>query len=290
MAIDSMAWHRMYTACTATRKLVAENPVQRDMSGEHEAAVAWPLVTAAYNGIEQALKMLLLTPTGSTLTLEDLRSRYGHDLEALYGALDSNDQAHIELHFGEHWSLYEYVRLNLGFSTAKEFVAQLNDSSPQVGSIAWRYYLLDSSVSIPRTNPWTMCEVWYAICCCIKKEMYPDVDDCFRLSVGLNFRFGETLQRIVRYDGFIDDVNQWAIHKGGNLLVAWVDLLVKANRDAMDEVQAPERLRPELASMAATATDRLSDDSAGPDDRQLMARVRREGRDLVWNPRTAQFR
>ena len=277
----------MHTACEASRKLTAANPVRRDLFGEHEAAVAWPLVTAAYNGIEQALKMLLLTPSGSTRTLEGL---YGHDLEALYGALDLDDQTHIELHFGEHWSLYEYASLNLGFSTAKEFVAQLNDSNPQVGSIAWRYYLLDTSVPIPKTNPWTMCEVWDAICCCIKKKMYPDVDDCFRLSVRLDFLLGEILPEIDPYDDFTDDLNLWAIHKGGNLLAAWVDLLVKASRDAMDEVQAPQRLRPELASMAATATDRLSDDSAGPDDQHLMARVRREGSDLVWNPRTAQFR
>lgn len=280
----------MYTACNATRKIAAKNPVQRDLFPEHEAAEAWPLVTAAYNGIEQALKMLLLAPAGSSLTLEELRKLYGHDLEALYGALDPDDQAHIEVHFGEHWSLHEYASLNLGFNTAQEFVVQLNDSTPQVGSIAWRYALLDMSVQIPQTNPWTMCEVWYAICCCIKKKMYPAVDDCFRLSVRFDFLLDEVLPEIDPYDGFNEDLNCWAIHKGGEVLAAWVDLLAKASREAMDEVQASEPLRPVLASMAAAAIDRLSDDSADPDEQQLAARIQRAGRDLVWDQRLAQFR
>ncbi|WP_419921304.1 hypothetical protein [Candidatus Poriferisodalis sp.] len=290
MTVDTLAFHRMITACGATRKLVAENPVQSDYSGEHEAAVAWPLVTAAYNGIEQALKMLLQASAAPTPTLEELRVQYGHDLEKLYGALDPDDQTHIELHFGEHWSLYEYKRLNLGFSTAREFIAQLNDSDPQVGSIAWRYALLDMSVQIPKTNPWTMCEVWCAICCRIKKRAFPNTDDCFRLSERLDFKLGDILPTVDPYDGFTNDLNQWAIHKDRSLLAAWVELLVKANREAMHEVQAPDRLRPELAAMAATAIGQLSDDSAGPDEKHLIVRARQRDRDLAWDPQVAQFR
>ena len=280
----------MITACRGTRKLVAENPVQRDMSGEHEAAVAWPLVTAAYNGIEQALKMLQQASAVPTPTLDELREQYGHDLEKLYGALDPDDQTHIELHFGEHWSLYEYERLNLGFGTAQEFIAQLNDSDPQVGSIAWRYALLDMSVQIPKTNPWTMCEVWYAICCRIKKRAFPNTDDCFGLSVRLDFKLGHMLPSVNPYDGFTDDLNLWAIHKDRSLLAAWVDLLVKANREAMHEVQASDRLRPALAAMAATAIGQLSDDSAGPDEKHLIVRARQRDRNLVWDPQIGEFR
>lgn len=280
----------MFTACRATRKLVAGNPVQRDYSGEHEAAVAWPLVTAAYNGIEQALKLLIQASSVPAPSLNELRELYGHDLAQLYGALKPDDQKHIELHFREHWSLYEYETQGLDFSTAKEFIAQLNDSDPQLGSIAWRYALLDMSVQIPKTHPWTMSEVWYAICCLIKKRAFPDTDDCFRLSVRLDFRLRDVLPRIVPYDGFIDDLNQWAIHRDRNLLAAWVDLLVKASREAMKDVQASERLRPELAAMAVTAIERFSDDSAGPDEKHLIVRAQQRYRDLIWDARRAQFR
>lgn len=290
MTVDLLAFHRMITACRATRKLVAENPVQSDYSGDHEAAVAWPLVTAAYNGIEQALKMQLQASAAPTPTLDELREQYGHDLEKLYGALDQDDQTHIEMHFGEHWSLYQYKRLNLGFGTAREFIAQLNDSDPQVGSIAWRYALLDMSVQIPTTNPWTMSEVWYAICCRIKKRAFPNTDDCFRLGERLDFKLGDILPTVDPYDGFTNDLNQWAIHKDRSLLAAWVDLLVKANREAIDEVQAQDRLRPELAAMAATAFGQLADDSAGPDEKHLIVRARQRDRDLAWDPQIAQFR
>ena len=289
VTVDTRAFHRMITACRETRKLVAENPVQRDLSGEHEAAVAWPLVTAAYNGIEQALKMLLQASAVPAPTLDELREQYGHDLETLYCALDPDDQGHIELHFGEHWSLYEYELLNLGFGTAREFIAQLNDSDRQKGSIAWRYALIDMSVQIPKTNPWTMCEVWYAICCCIKKRAFSDTHDCFRLSARLDFRLGDMLPVLSPYDGFTADMNQWAIHKDRSLLAAWVDLLVKANREAMNEVHAPDRLRPELAAMAAAAIGQLSGDSAGPDERHLIVRARQRYRDLVWDPLEAKF-
>lgn len=290
VAVDVLAFHRMITACRATRKLVAENPVQCDLSGEHEAAVAWPLVTAAYNGIEQALKMLIQASAVPAPTLDELRERYGHDLQKLYGALDPDDQKHIELHFEEHWSLYEYEKLGLDFSTAKEFIAQLNDSDAQLGSIAWRYALLDMGVQIPKTNPWTMCETWYAICCLIKKRLFPGTDDCFRLSLRLDFKLRDMLPRVLPHDDFIDDLNQWAIHKDRCLLEAWVDLLVKTSREAMNEVQASDRLRPELATMAVTAIEQFSDDSACPDEKRLIVRARLRYRDLVWDAQNAQFR
>ncbi|WP_419837112.1 hypothetical protein [Candidatus Poriferisodalis sp.] len=44
VTVDALAFHTTITASGETRELAAENPVQRDLSGEHEAAVAWPLV------------------------------------------------------------------------------------------------------------------------------------------------------------------------------------------------------------------------------------------------------
>ena len=127
VTIDGMAFHRRFTACTLVRKLVAENPVQPDTSGEHEAVQAWAFVTAAYNGIEQALKMLLLVPAHTRFTMQQLKNQpYRHDLEALYAELAPSDRDYIEMHFGEHWSLHEYKRLNLGFDMASGFLVHLN--------------------------------------------------------------------------------------------------------------------------------------------------------------------
>lgn len=291
VAVDSMAFHRMMTACKLLRKVVAENPVQPDMSGEHEAAVAWAFVTAAYNGIEQALKMLLVAPDGTAFSLEQLRKQpYGHDLEKLYSELELQDRDYIEEHFGEHWSLNEYETLNLGFDTAAAFIAHLNQSDPQLGLLAWRYALLDMSVQIPKTNLWTMCEVWYAICCRIKAHKNGWEDHTFRLSSRLFFRIRRVIQRTpVPYEGFRDEFDAWATHRGGDPLAAWVDLLVKATRGEFVEVQAPERLQGELAQMAIVAIQELSLPPADPDLQVFLKQVQRTDGRLVWDPLRARF-
>lgn len=279
------------TACTLVRKVVAENPVQADMSGDHEAAIAWAFVNSAYNGIEQALKMLLVAPADTVFTLEQLSKQpYGHDLEKLYSELDPDDRDYIELHFGEHWSLNEFETLDLGFNTAEEFIGHLNRSDTQKGLLAWRYALLDMDVDVPKTNLWTMCEVWYAICRCIKAEIYGRWDQTFRLSGRLFFPIRRVIQSTAAmYDGFIDDLHSWLGHKHGDYLAAWVDLLSRASRGGIDEVQAPDRLRPELAQMAEDVIRALSREPVDPDVRQFLRQVQRTDRDLVWNPAEARF-
>ena len=291
VTIDDMAFHRMFTACTLIRKLVAENPVQPDTSGEHEAVQAWAFVTAAYNGIEQALKMLLLVPAHTRFTMQQLKNQpYRHDLGALYAELAPSDHDYIEMHFGEHWSLHEFETLGLGFGTAQEFIVHLNKSHPQGGLLAWRYALLDMSVRLPKTNLWTMCEVWYAICFCIKKEEYGRQDHTFRPSGRLFFPMKRVTQSTpAPYDGFIDDLGIWMAHRDGDYLAAWVDLLVKANRGTMSEVQAAERLLPELARMADRVIGEMSLHPSDLDIQQFLLQVQRTDRDLVWNPLEAKF-
>ena len=286
-----MAFHRMQTACGLIRKLVAENPVQPDLVPEHEAAVAWTFVTAAYNGIEQALKMLLLAPPEPAFTLDDLKKRpYGHDLERLYAELAPEDRDYIELHFGEHWSLNEFERLGLGYSTAQGFIAHLNRGDSQAGLLAWRYALLEEDFQVPRTNLWSMCEVWYAICCRIKAEKYGRLDHTYRLSRRLFFLMRRVIQRTpAPYEGFIDDLGAWMTHRDGDYFAAWVDLLVKASRCRISEVQAAELLRPELAQMAGRAMTEISLQPPDPDFEQFVAAVQRTDRDLVWDPQRAKF-
>ena len=291
VTIDSTALHRMFTACKLIRKLVAENPVQPDMSAEHEAVQAWAFVTAAYNGIEQALKMLLLAPAEPAFTLDGLKKRsYGHNLEKLYAELAPSDRDYIELHFGEHWSLHEFDKLDLGFGTAQEFIVHLNKSHPQGGSIAWRYALLDMSAQLPKTNLWTMCEVWYAICRCIKNEKYGRQDHTFRPSGRLFIPMKRVTERTpAPYGSFIDDLGIWMTHRDGDYLAAWVDLLVKANRSAMSEVEAAERLLPELARMADRVIAEMSLQPPDLDIQQFLLQVQRTDRDLVWDPLEAKF-
>lgn len=54
-------------------------------------------------------------------------------------------------------------------------------------------------------------------------------------------------------------------------------------------MQSSEALRPELDKMAKQAIEHMSRDSADPDERQLLQRVRRTDRDLELDPHRADF-
>ena len=273
------------TACQITRKLIAKNPVEPDHFGDYEAVQAWPLITALYSGIEQALKQLLLIPP-TCFTLEELATRkYGHDLVALYTELGADFRVHIEQHFREHRSLHDYIPEEL-VTSAEDFIEHLNGGSPSRG-LSWRYFLIDSSVDVPTTCLWTMSEIWDAICCCIGSSSHQP--GCTRLRA----RLGDTLLRLttgrpITYDGLVVDLNNWT-SRHGDLLTAWVDLLVKADRNILNQVEAPHRLRNDLAARAHEALSHLSK-SDDPDEMHLLRRIRQKGRFLVWDHNVGEFR
>ncbi len=277
----------MDAARRVTRDLIVNNPVKADLSNEYEAVQGWPLVTALYNGIEQALKMLLLIRSGDRFTLEQLASReYGHNLEKLYGELAVDDREHIELHYREHRSLHDYIPEYL--ATAKQFIAHINRSSrPQTtGLISWRYILIQGPEQVPPTSLWTMHEIWDAICCRIRKAS--GKNDCFRLKKRLAHQhWSITTGRVLHYDEQLDDLNRWAASRDGDLVAAWIDLLVKVSHDAIHQVQAPPRLRPNLVDKAQIAIKQLSE-SDNPDDKYLLQRIQ-DTRTLVWDSSNGGF-
>lgn len=286
----------MAKARRITGGLLIENPVESDPSADYVAVQAWPLVIALYTGIEQALKMLLLTPPSPRFSREELKSpKFGHNLKKLYSKIETADRDHIELHFREHRSLHDYRTPGFTLETAEQFIAHINGTKTphptgkkQSGAVSWRYILLDGIEEVPRTSLWTMYETWGAICCCIRREVLDNPDDCFRLS-----------QRLVReckdllvpqpYDEFVDDLNSWVAQGDGSLLAAWTDLLVKANIGTLHEVRTPDRLRPELMRMANRALKQMASDSADPDEVQLLHRIQTDP-NLTWDQTTASFR
>ena len=260
------------------------------MFADYEALQAWPLVTAHYSGIEQALKGLLLTPTTPRFTLDELRSREfgnGHDLARFYDELDERDREHIERHFREHWTLYDYaLPEGVVIDTAEDFIVHLNGGRPSRG-LSWRYFLIDASVQLPSTNLGAMSEVWDAICCCIGRAS--GRQGCSSLRQRLVAEFSRVITgRPTPYDGYCDDRDAWLAYRNGDHLAAWVDLLVQGSRGAIHEVRTPDRLRSELASLAEAAIKRLSE-SNDPDMAQLLRRIQHPDQAFAWNPSNSSF-
>lgn len=287
MAITTVRRFYMDAARRVTRDLIVNNPVNPDLSDEYEAVQGWPLVTALYNGIEQALKMLLLIPSDTRFTLELLASReYGHNLERLYGELAVGDREHVDLHYREHRSLHDYIREDL--ATAEQFIAHINrsNSSEAMGHLSWRYILIEGPEQVPPTSLWTMHEIWDAVCCRIRKAS--GKNDCFRLRERLAHQhWSISTGRVLRYDEQLDDLNSWAGSRDGDLVAAWIDLLVKVSHDVIYQVQAPPRLLPDLADKAHIALKQLSE-SADPDDKYLLRRIQ-ETRTLAWDSSNGGF-
>ena len=286
MAMTTSRRFYMDAARRVTRDLIVNNPVTPDVFNEYEAVQGWPLVTALYNGIEQALKMLLLIPSDTRFTLERLAREYGHDLERLYGELAVGDREHIDLHYREHRSLHDYIPKDL--ATAEQFIAHINRSSSQqtTGLVSWRYILIEGPEQVPPMSLWTMHEIWDAVCCRIRKAS--GKNDCFRLRKRLaRQHWSIATGRALRYDEQLDDLNRWAASRGGDLVAAWIDLLVKVSHDAIDQVQAPPRLRSDLVDKARIALGQLSE-SADPDDMHLFRRIQGT-RALVWDSSNGGF-
>lgn len=304
---------KMDKACRSTRDLVARNPIEDDLWDGYLVAQAWPFVTALYSGVEQALKMLLMA-TDPELSVKEVRTQYRHDLSRLYAALASEDVDHIELHYREHRSLFEYLQQHDECATAESFITHINGDDMASGYNWWRYALIDPKLH-PATDLWTMCEIWHAVCCCLWTRRSSQDRPCERLSQRLLLPLRDIANRAtVSYRDFQSDLRNWESHIDGDDLAAWVDLLVKSSRGSMDQVHAPDALRGDLDKMAQRAIEHLSgrraipDEQllllpesqrdriqagrqfANPDEQMLLQRVRRTDRDLAWDPRTGEFR
>ena len=291
MTVTALSWFKLDRACAITRDLVAKNPLTPDYSPDYMAVQGWPFVVALYSGVEQALKMLLLAQPDPQFALDDLKKEpYRHNLASLFAVLPSDDRQHIELHFREHWSLYEYNTHGQVIRTAEDFIVHINSGGKQGGAVSWRYVLVEETMEIPAMSLWTMCEIWRAVCCRVKTKALDRQGDCSRLSRMMAFKFGRLVLNTipVPYDEFTDEVNEWIVHKDGHQLAAWIDLFAKASHNALHEVQAPARLRPELAKMANRALKRMAGDSADPDEAQLLHRIQADP-NLAWNPADGTF-
>ena len=285
------SWNKLDKACMITRDLVAKNPLTQDYLSDYMVVQGWPFVVALYSGVEQAMKLLLLAPPNPQFTLDDLRKpRIRHDLKKLYAALPTDDREHIELHFREHWTLFNYDTLGQVINTAEDFIAHINGEGKPGGAVSWRYVLVEETMKIPATGLWTMCEMWRAVNCRVETKALGKRGDCSRLSRMLRHEFRRLVLRTipVPYDKFIEEINGWIVHKDGDNLAAWIDLFVKASHNALHEVQAPDRLRPELAKMADRAIRQMASDSADPDQAMLLRRLQADP-NLTWDRTTATF-
>ena len=266
-------------------RLFISNEPKPDLSPEYMAMQMELFVTPCYNGIEQALKLVLMTEGASA---DQLRSKYGHDLVKLFRAIGQDARDHIELHFLEHRSLHNYDSGSASTETAEEFIAHVNSGEDQVGSLEWRYFQLDGIDGLPPVHIWSMYEIWGAVCCWVQQSVL-EIDSCSCLSHRLERRFlGEFTRRTI--EGWtVDELNDWIRHKDGSALAAFIDLLVKVDRDLLDAVEAPDSLRTMLGETAGEALEQMATTPQDPDERALFFCIRAGEGVLEWSWKNRAF-
>ncbi|MDE0238397.1 MAG: hypothetical protein OXN95_14330, partial [bacterium] len=261
------------------------NEPKPDWSAEYMAMQMELFATPCYNGIEQALKLVLMSQGTSA---DEVRSNYGHNLVSLFRNLSDEARDHIELHFREHRSLHNYDSGDVPTLTAGEFIAHINSGDDQVGSLEWRYFQLDGTEGLPPLYIWSMHEVWAAVCCWIENSVL-NRRSCSRLSRRLEQRLLPLFTRTPIEGWELDELNAWIRHKDRSPLAAVVDLLVKADRDQLDAVEAPEALRTMLGETADAAIGQMAKEPHDPDERALFSRIRAGEGILEWSPENRAF-
>ncbi|MCY3960344.1 MAG: hypothetical protein OXG34_01570 [bacterium] len=274
---------KLFQACKLTRSLYIDNQPKPDLFADYEAVQAWLLAPTIYSGIEQALKQIILLKASKDeddsfdrdALLADLKGgKYGHNISSLYERLkwceagchgkngcrsaagcqsQSNflcAREHIEHHYREHTSLWNNCFVQSLHGTAEEFIHHISDGRD--GYMKWRYLLIEPE-SAPMLSLWTMLEIWHGACYHIMTHMENKMggpSSCYSLGARLN-RFFDDL-----WPQFNSEGHEWAtwLSSQQNPLPSWIDLLVAADRNALDEVDFPPIRR---GSLVKTALDAL---------------------------------
>lgn len=304
---------KLFEACNLTRRLYADNQPKPDMIAEYEAVQAWLFAPTIYSGIEQALKQIILLKASRDggdrfdreALLGELRSKeYGHNISNLFERLkwcaagchgengcQSTDgcqsqsnflcaREHIEHHYREHASLWNNCLDQPLHSTAEEFIHHISDGRD--GYMKWRYLLLEPE-RVPMLSLWTMLEIWHGACCHIMTHMENKMggpSSCFSLSSRLNWFFSRLRPQ------FNSEGHEWAtwLSSQRNPLPSWIDLLVAADRDALDEIDMPPIRRGSLVKTAVDAFHQMEElAQMDPSPQRTLAKVER----LLSGRRTA---
>ena len=170
---------RLLTAHKTTREALESKPVTWELHPGTDIARNWPVITAAYSGLEQTLKYLIAEHKGITIAeLIDLaaprnagidqphagRHPYRtHNLAWLFSKLDEPARDVVRDFYRRFRSLHAYVAV----ADADEFLNQV--SGPRgAGYERWRYTLIEDR-ALPRNSPETLAAVW-GVCVQIAEE------------------------------------------------------------------------------------------------------------------------
>lgn len=286
----TMRWWAMRTLCNDARQRFHENEPKSDLFSQQEMLNAWPFVVTGYNGIELAIKALrsVERPDWSAEETRWQWRNIGHDIFEAFCELTDSHREHIEFHYAEHRSLFDYDSGTTLTDTAEQFIRHLSgkeEGDTQGGLLRWRYAPLTGSDRIPTTSVWTMYEIWSAVCCCLHRSLneHQGSRGCASAVSLLRHDLCNEiiLKSPLRKDESLAELNGWVSSSDCGEFGVLVDLLCCIYRDAPHEVNQLPTMRDVLWANGAAELRRLEQSPRTPDERQLFSRIRRSCGRLV---------
>ena len=229
---------RLLTAHRKTKEALESEPVTWELHAGSDIARQWPVITAAYSGLEQTLKYLIADEkeTGIAELIRHVngkRSPYEtHNVAWLFSELENPTQEVVQDFYGRYQSLHSYITVE----TVDEFLRMVSEPRGR-GYERWRYSLIeDKDKEIPKNSPEGLVATW-GVCVEIARErawgkpevQMPDAE--LATTLGMEFQkvmldvsverqsAGEPFQDIER------EGRDWAWRRKGHPLNAFADVL-----------------------------------------------------------------
>ena len=303
---------RLLTAHGRTKKVLENEPVVCQGHQGADIAETWPVITAAYSGLEQTIKYLIAEEKG--LTIQELvdsavtengqanEGRRGknpyrtHDLGSVFSRLEEPTKKTVREFFGRYKSLLP----GIGIGRVDQFLCQVSGKKGD-GYVRWRYALIEEEV-LPTNSPEALVAIW-GVCVQIAQKrswgnqhvQMPNDELGWKLCGQLEaLAKGVSNEREEPDDPFRDikgEIGAW-FRKRGHPLNAFAEVLWHfarySNAGAAD---APEWLSEALARWARDVVKQAADDRPT----LLRAFVLRaqghtgHGESVRWNPNRERF-
>ena len=301
---------RLLTAHRRTKAALESEPVVLELHLGTDIAQNWPVITAAYSGLEQTLKYLIAEQRG--LTIQELvdfavvenGEPHGrrtnpyrtHNLGRLFSELDEATKDTVREFYGRYQSLVPYI----GIGRVDQFLHRVSGRSGD-GYERWRYALIEEK-TLPSNSPQALVAIW-GVCVQIaqgKDWKYPQVqmpDDelgeelCSPLEVLARRVFSEMHDPDDPFRDIEGEMQAW-FRKRCHPLNTFAEALWHfARYEHAGVVDAPAWLSETLTRRAGEVVDQVA--RAGPT--LLRAFVisaqghTRRGKSVRWNPDRKRF-
>ena len=307
---------RLLTAHGRTKKTLEKEPVVWELHPGTDIAQNWPVITAAYSGLEQTIKYLTAEEKGLTVqelfdfavaengqANEDGRRHYPyrtHNLGRLFSRLEERTKKTVREVFKRYKSLFPQIRIG----SVDQFLHRVSGGNGDGdGSVRWRYALIEEK-TLPRNTPAALVAIW-GVCVQIAQErawgnqrvrvQMPDDELGEELCAHLE-RFAEAVseERQKPADPFPDirgEIGSW-FRKRGHPLNAFAEVLWHfARHDHSGAADAPDWLSESLTRWARELAKEAAD--SGPTLlRQFVIRAQGHtvhGQSARWDPNRTRF-